>query len=286
MGFYSAATVEDALRALQERGSRTRVIAGGTDVMIQRMTGELPRSETLVYIGRIPELRGVVSSGGTIRIGALTTHWDLRSDPIITAHLPSFAEAAATVGGWQTQEVATIGGNLCNASPAADLAAPVVMSGATLVLVGSGGVSRIAADRFFKGRRRSALEVGQLLVSIEVPEPPQLSWESYFKVGRRSAMEVALVGLAARFSFADGVVADARLVFCSVAPVPVRARKAEEALVGTTLDGDAVDLAALGAVGAVEPIDDQRATASYRRVLVARLIRKAARAGRESLRIA
>ncbi len=283
MGFQAATTVDEALRMLGDLGAEARVIAGGSDVMIQQMAGELSSSETLVHVGRIPELCGVSRSDGVIRIGAVTTHRDLRSDRTIEKYLPSFAAAAATVGGWQTQEVGTIGGNLCNASPAADLGPPVLMAEATLVLSSSGGERRVPASDFFLGRRQTALEPGMLLTAIEVPQPPDGSWETYLKVGRRSAMEVAIVGLAARFVLVDGVVSDARLAFCSVAPMPVRVSEAETALVGTPLDDEAITAASELAGSAVNPIDDQRATASYRTTLVSRLVRSAAEACRSTL---
>ncbi|MCQ3802794.1 MAG: xanthine dehydrogenase family protein subunit M [bacterium] len=285
MQFLAPMTVDEALGALSEREDGLRVLAGGTDVMIQRMTGQLPRSESLLYIGGITDLSGVHLSDGTICIGALTTHHDLRCNPVIGTDLPSFAEAAATVGGWQTQAVGTIGGNLCNASPAADLAPPLLAADATLVVSGEDGPQRIPANRFFLGRRRTALPVGQILLKIEVPVPPAATWESYLKVGRRSAMEVALVGLAARFSLAGGLVETARLAVCSVAPVPLRLAHAEAALVGSTLDQGAVAIAAQRSMEEIDPIDDQRATASYRRMLVGRLLGKAARLAREGLEI-
>jgi len=282
MQFLAPNTVEEALGLLSDRGD-LRVLAGGTDVMIQRMTGQLPRSESLLYIGGLADLRGISRSDGTIRIGALTSHRDLRCDPTITTHLPSFAEAAATVGGWQTQAVGTIGGNLCNASPAADLAPPVLVAEATMVVSAPDGPMRIPADRFFVDRRRTALAAGQILLEIEVPTPPEATWESYLKVGRRGAMEVALVGLAARFCLVGNRIGIARLAVCSVAPTPLRLRHAEEALAGSTLEDAAVAEAARRATEEVDPIDDQRATATYRRMLVGRLIRKAARLARQSL---
>lgn len=284
MQFLAPDTVGEALRLLSDRED-VRVLAGGTDVMIQRMTGQLPRSESLLYIGGLTELLGIDRSDGTIRIGALTSHRDLRCDPIVKAHLPSFAEAAATVGGWQTQAVGTIGGNLCNASPAADLAPPILVAEATMVVSAPDGPMRIPADRFFVDRRRTALPAGQILLEIEVPTPPGDTWESYLKVGRRGAMEVALVGLAARFSVVDNRIESARLAVCSVAPTPLRLQHAEEALAGSTLEDAAVAEAVQRATGEVDPIDDQRATASYRKMLVGRLIRKAARLARQSLEI-
>ena len=284
MQFLAPDTVEEALGLLSDRGD-LRVLAGGTDVMIQRMTGQLPRSESLLYIGGLADLRGISRSDGTIRIGALTTHRDLRCDPIIAAHLPSFAEAAATVGGWQTQAVGTIGGNLCNASPAADLAPPILVADATMVVSAADAPMRIPADRFFVDRRRTAMPAGQILLEIEVPVPPEATWESYLKVGRRGAMEVALIGLAARFSMVGDRVATARLGVCSVAPTPLRLYHAEQALEGSTLDEEALAEATRRAMEQVDPIDDQRATATYRRMLVGRLIRKAARLARQSLEI-
>ena len=284
MQFLAPDTVEEALGLLSDRGD-LRVLAGGTDVMIQRITGQLPRSESLLYIGGLADLRGVRCSDGTIRIGALTTHRDLRCDRTIVTHLPSLAEAAATVGGWQTQAVGTIGGNLCNASPAADLAPPVLVAEATMVVSAADGPMRIPADRFFVDRRRTALPVGQILLGIEMPAPLENTWDSYLKVGRRGAMEVALVGLAARFSVVGNRIGTARLAVCSVAPTPRRMHHAEEALTGSTLDDGAVAEAARRATEEVDPIDDQRATATYRRMLVGRLIRKAARLARESLEI-
>ncbi len=285
MQFLAPNTVDEALELLLDRGDDLRVLAGGTDVMIQRMTDQLPRSESLLYIGGIGELRGVGCSDGIVRIGALTTHRDLMTDPIISAHLPSFAEAAATVGGWQTQAVGTLGGNLCNASPAADLAPPVLAADAVMVVSDVDGAARIPANRFFLDRRRTALPAGQLLLGIEVPVPPAATWESYLKVGRRTAMEVALVGLAARFSMVGNRVEKARLGVCSVAPAPLRLLRAEAALVGSALEEGAVAAAERRATDEIDPIDDQRATASYRGMLVGRLIRKAARLARTSLGI-
>lgn len=285
MKFLAPTTLGEALGMLSDGGDDLRVLAGGTDVMIQRMTGQLPRSESLLYIGGIDDLSGVSRHDGVIRIGALTTHRDLRRHPVITTHLPSFAEAAATVGGWQTQAVGTIGGNLCNASPAADLAPPVLAADAAFVVSGKSGSARIPAHRFFVDRRRTALLPGQILLGIECPAPPAATWESYLKVGRRSAMEVALVGLAARFSVERSRVETARLALCSVAPTPRRLAHAEAALVGSALDDEAVTVAERRSMDEVDPIDDQRATASYRRMLVRRLIRKAARLARHSLEI-
>ena len=277
MGFHAVTTVDEALEALADLGDGARVLAGGTDVMIQRMTGELSAGEALVWIGGIDELRGIGVGAGLITIGALTTHRHIVESDDLRRHLPSFVQAAATVGGWQTQQVGTLGGNLCNASPAADLAAPVLMAGATMVIAGPDGERRVAAEEFFEGRRQTAVGAGELLVAIEVPIPAEGSWERYFKVGRRSAMEVAIVGLAARFVPEGDLVRDARLAFCSVAARPVRAVAAEQAIIGRPLDDDTAVEAARLTSDALSPIDDQRATAAYRRKVAGNLVAEAVR---------
>jgi CO/xanthine dehydrogenase FAD-binding subunit len=283
VGFHAVTTVEEALEALADLGDGARVLAGGTDVMIQRMSGELPAGEDLVWIGGIESLRGIEVGDGLVTIGALTTHRQMVESEDLRRHLPSLVEAAGTVGGWQTQQVGTIGGNLCNASPAADLAAPILMCGATMVVVGPHGERRVGAEEFFEGRRMTAVGTGELLTSVEVPLPPSGSWERYFKVGRRSAMEVAIVGLAARIVVDGGVVGDARLAFCSVAVRPVRAAAAEQALVGRPLGEEAAAEAARLAAAALSPIDDQRATAAYRKKVTGNLVAEAVRiAGRAS----
>ncbi len=263
MEFRRAHTVDEALHFLAELGPGARVLAGGTDVMVQYLHGDVV-PEALVHIEQLPGL-GHLESDGRTRVGPLVTHRTLGRDPGVASAHPALAAAARTVGGWQTQSVGTIGGNLCNASPAADTAPALLVADGAVTLSSRHAQRRVALRDFFVGRRRTVLAPDELLVGIDLEPLPAGAGEIYLKLGRRGAMEVALVGLALRLSFdGDGAVTDARVATCSVAPTPQRVPAAEAALIGTRLDGAALDAAGEELRSAASPIDDARASASYR----------------------
>jgi carbon-monoxide dehydrogenase medium subunit len=276
MEFRSAGSIDEALAWLDELGDEAQVLAGGTDVMIQRMRHEIDPS-VLLYIGGLVELEGYAPNGAAT-FGALTTHRALATDPRVAAAVPGLAEAAATVGGWQTQQVGTLGGNLCNASPAADTAAPLLVADAQVELTSSTGVRTLALDEFLVGRRSTARLPNELLTGISATPIGPGTGETYHKLGRRSAMEVAIVGLATRLTLApNGTVAAARIAACSVGPRPYRATDVEQILDGSRLEAETVAEAGQALVESAAPIDDARASASYRlRVLPGLLARAVA----------
>jgi len=186
------------------------------------------------------------------------------------------AEGAATCGGWQTQAVATAGGNICNASPAADLAAPLLVNDASIRLRSVSGERDVPYDEFVLGRRLTARAPTELVTAIHLGAPPPHSSDVYLKVGRRSAMEVAVVGLAMRLTFAGGRVAAARVAVASVGPMPLRIPAAEAALTGAELTESAIHDAATAVLDEISPIDDLRGSAAYRRRLVPGLLGRAA----------
>ncbi len=273
MEFIDAESLEQALGVLAERREEATILAGGTDIMVGYLRGE-SNPAALLHIRRIPGLRGTSANGGTA-IGALTTHWDLVNDGHVVAQHRSLAEAAATVGGRQTQNVGTVAGNLVNASPAADLAPPLLIGNAEVTLASSAGERRMPLTDFLTGRKATARQPEELLTSISLDRPGPHTGETYLKIGRRKAMEVAIVGLASRITFAEsGVVTDARVAVCSVAPVPFRATNAEARLVGTELSDEDVAEAARLLEEAAAPIDDPRASASYRRRILRPLLQR------------
>jgi carbon-monoxide dehydrogenase medium subunit len=236
---------------------------------------------TLLHVRRLQALQGIETNGIT-RIGALTTHWQLVNDARIATGHRALAEAAATVGSRQTQNVGTIGGNIINASPAADLLPPLLVGGATVKLASSSGTRELRIDELVLGRRLTAREPNELVTSVGLEPLGPRTGETYLKVGRRHAMEVAVVGLAARLSFDEaGTVTDARVAVCSVAPSSFRASEAEQALVGSKLGEDAVAEAGERLMRSASPIDDARATAVYRRRVLAPLLRSAVLTCRE-----
>ena len=267
-------TTEEALEALAELGSAAQPLAGGTDVMVQLSRSEIS-PEVLVPIHELEELSNIEVNGGP-RVGALVTHETLAKGALGSAYR-SVAEAAVTVGGWQTQAVGTLGGNICNASPAADTLPPLLVHDAEVELRSRTGMRTLSLGEFIVGRRETLREPDELLTAVGLAPGAERSGDVYLKVGRRGAMEVAIVGLAMRLVFDENeTVSTARLALASVAPVPLRVRAAEALLEGQALDGSTLDLASEAVLEAINPIDDLRASASYRRLLIPGLVRRAA----------
>jgi carbon-monoxide dehydrogenase medium subunit len=272
--FVEAANLDEALDLLKRRGEDFTVLAGGTDVMVQYLRGDIS-PVGLLHIRRLPELRKHVLDVRT-ELGALSTHRELRSNADISRRHPALADAAATVGGRQTQNVGTLAGNVVNASPAADLTPVLLISDTQVELVSAGGRRQLPLDQFVVGRRRTARRPDELVKSMTLEPIGPRSGETYVKLGRRHAMEVAIVGVAVRLTFeTDGKVGDVRIALGSVAPKPFRCTDAETCLRGSRLDArnvrEAADLLATSA----EPIDDARATARYRRRVLPALLTQA-----------
>lgn len=271
--FLDGYSEEQALSWLREMGDSSRPLAGGTDAMMQYSRGEL-RPEAFVHIGRIKELALVEHSEGS-RLGALTTHRQLARDPEVARRNPALAEAAATVGGWQTQAVGTIAGNICNASPAADTAPALLVADAVVHLRSSVADRIVPLERFFLGRRRVDRRPDELVVAVEVEPLDHNTSEVYLKVGRRGAMVVAVVGMAVRLTFdATGQIEGARLALCSMAPTPLRVPEAERSLLGVG-PNDGVATAAAALASSVAPISDSRGSSTYRRKVLGGLLQRA-----------
>ena len=239
MDFLSAESLDEALARLTELGDEAQVLAGGTDVMIQHRLRQIDPS-TFLYIGRLDSLRRL-DANGHVTIGPMISHKTLGADPVIGSELPALAEAARTVGSWQTQEVGTIGGNVCNASPAADTVPPLLVANAIVELSSQNGNRLLPLDEFLVVRRTNDRAPSERLTAFEADPVPVGAGGSYGRRGRRSAMEVSIVGLAARMTFGPaGEVSSARIAVCSVAPRPYRATEAERILQGDQLDPDRI----------------------------------------------
>lgn len=275
MEFRTVHTVDEAVDVLADEGDDARILAGGTDVMIQHLRGEI-RPDLLLHVARVAALDGVAYRG-RLRLGSLTTHSRIATDDAIRRDAPALAQAAATVGGWQTQAVGTIGGNVCNASPAADTVPPLLVADATVTLASHRGARSLPIADFIVGRRVVDRRPDELLTDLELEPLPPHSAEIYLKVSPRRAMEVALVGLAVRLTLgADGAgVADARIAACAVGPRPFRAYAAEAVLRGSWLEAERIAEAGALLTDQASPIDDARASARYRRRVLAPLLARA-----------
>ena len=268
------ATTEEALEVLAEFGDAAQPVAGGTDVMIQLARNEIS-PDLLVPIHELGELSTIETNGGA-RIGSLITHEALAGG-VLGSSYRSVAEAALTVGGWQTQTVGTLGGNICNASPAADTLPPLLVHDAEVLLRSKRQKRSLSLGDFIVGRRETMRQPDELLMSVSLAPAAERSGDVYLKVGRRGAMEVAIVGYAMRLVFDDDeTVSEARIALASVAAAPVRARSAESLLEGRALDGALLDDVSEAVLDEIDPIDDIRASARYRRLLIPGLTRRAA----------
>ena len=269
--YWAAPGLAEALNELDLHGADAKVIAGGTDLVLNlKKKTILPRR--VISLHNLDELDFVKSDDSRVRIGALTKHADLAANPFLKQHLPILCEAVGLIGSWQIRNVGTIGGNICNASPAADSAPPLLVLNAQLLVASKSAEKKIPLASFFTGPGETALESGQILKEIVIELPRQRSAGCYLKLRRRKAVDVSLVGVAFQAETgSDGnTLARVGIALGGVAPTPVRAPEAEAILVGLTLDEALTKVSdcAKIAVKAASPIDDVRASASYRRTIV------------------
>lgn len=264
--YLEPASMDEAIGLLAQYGPEARVLAGGTDLIVQ-MKMERLAPQYLVSIGRVPGLNGITVQDGRTRIGARTSIRSLQNDPWVRSRYPVLAEACASFSTTQVQVMGTLGGNLGNASPASDTAPALIAYGAEVVIRGPEGTRRVPVEEFFVGPGRSVLEPGELLVAVELPLPRPGTGGAFLKVGRVAA-DLAKVNAAVVVVRESDRIADARLAFGAVAPTPLRARKTEAVLIGQRFSEEVVTEAARVASEEVSPIDDVRSTAWYRRELV------------------
>jgi CO/xanthine dehydrogenase FAD-binding subunit len=266
--FAAPASLEEAL-ALLGADANARPVAGGTDLVVAARQGRKPLPESIVAIDRIAEIAGHEIVDGSLVLGGLTDHAWLAAAPDVRASWTALADAAAIVGSPATRGTGTIGGNLMNASPAADTTAPLVVLDAVVTLRASGGASRtVAVADLATGPGRTLATQGELLTRVTIPPVAAGSGSAYIRLEYRRAMEIAVVGAAALVTIQDGVVRDARIALTAVAPTIVRAPEAEAALRGAAPTRESFSAAGRAAAAASRPIDDVRASAEYRRAML------------------
>ncbi len=267
--FFAPRTVEEAVRILKEKGPAARVLAGGTDVMVRIRRGLIPATcATLVSVHRVAGMRGCRREGGAVAVGAATTASDLIRDPLVAECAPILARVADRVASAQIRNVATIGGNLANASPAGDLISPLLLLDARLVLASPEGRRTVRVEDFFTGPGESVLRPDEIIVETRFGVPPPERVFRFTKAGTRPAMECSVVTVGLAFTPREDLLADVRVAFGSSAPTPLRGRRTEAALEGKRPAPDVLERAARVAEEEVSPISDVRGSAGYRRALV------------------
>lgn len=266
--------LDEALDIFTEYGERARALAGGTDLILFMERGRL-KPELVVEVPSCPPFVGVEVTNGQIRIGSRTTMRELETSPLFRKNLPILAKAASEVGSLQTRNLATIGGNICTASPAGDTLPALLVLDASVRLVQKGGERLIPLTDFFLGPGETVRQPEELLTEVISPIPTGKYGWGFYKLTVRRYMEIAIVNAASLIIVDElGNIVDARLAFGSVAPTPIRVYEAEERLKGNTLDELLLDEVAKLAQAASSPITDQRGTAEYRRIMVYRLAKR------------
>lgn len=273
--YHRPSSVNDAL-ALKSADPSARFIAGGTDLLVQLRKRKLAPAP-LISLRGIRELSGVVADDRVVRIGATTPLAELLRHELVRAELRALGHSLWSLASQQIRNVGTVGGNLCNASPAADTAPPLLVLDASVELVGQGGARTLPLASFLTGPGKTALQAGELLSAVVVPRPSRGAQSAFMRQGR-VAMDLSLASVAAFVSVVDNRQAPVvRLAAGAVGPVPMRLPRAEAALHGRPLDAAALVAAAEVAAEEVTPITDLRASAQYRRRLVRVLTERALR---------
>jgi carbon-monoxide dehydrogenase medium subunit len=274
---YAAPTqLDEAIKQLAEAGDAARVLAGGTDIIVQLREG-LRTAELVVDVKKIPELTHVeFSSEQGLQLGASVTCWRIYNDPEIVAAYPALADAVHIIGGWQIQSRASVGGNLCNSSPAADAIPPLIAHSAMAHIAGPAGHRIVPVQEFCTAPGRNILQHGELLVTLTLPSQGPHCGSAYQRFIPRNEMDIAVAGAASWVQLDESGerIEQARIALAAVAPTPVFAAEASEWLIGQTATEEVFAEAGELAKRVASPIDDMRGTADYRTHLVGVLTKR------------
>jgi carbon-monoxide dehydrogenase medium subunit len=284
MRYEAPTSLDQAVALLTAEPGDARVLAGGTDLLVQ-MRADLIAPALLVDLKRIPELRQITEEAGGFCIGAAVTGAELNEHPRLKAVWPGVVEAANLIGSTQIQGRATLGGNLCNGSPAADSVPALIAAGAIAMITGPGGRRERAMEEMMMGPRQLALARGEFVVSFLLPPKSPRTADAYLRLIPRSEMDIAVAGCGVCLTLdASGTCTAARVALGAVAPRPLLVPEAARALIGTKLDTGALEALAAAARGACRPIDDKRGTREYRTRIAGVLARRAAQIALERTR--
>jgi len=275
MRYEAPDSLDSAVALLAAAPGDARVLAGGTDLLVQ-MRADVLEPELIVDIKKIPETRAVTEEKGGWRIGAAVTGAELRENTRLKQAWPGLVEAANLIGSTQVQGRATLGGNLCNGSPAADSVPALIAAGAMASLVGPKGRRDLPVEDVMLGPRKLALTKGELVASFLLPPRPRGSSDAYLRFIPRTEMDIAVVGAGVSLTAEGGRVTAARVSLGAVAARVLLVQAAAQAIIGSTLDDAAQDRLEAAARAACQPIDDKRGTVEFRTQVAGVLARRAA----------
>jgi len=263
-------SIKETISILSQYGEKAQILNGGTDLIVE-MRDKIIQPEYLVDIKAIPQLNRITyNKQDGLNIGATVTLNEISNSKVVQTHYPILVKACKTVGSYQVRNRATLVGNICNASPAADTAPPLLVLEAKVNIIGPTGEKIVPINQFFTGVKKNILKKGEIVSSITIP-PIKGKWVGvYLKQGRKKEVDLATVGVAV-VCIRDEV----RIALGAVAPVPVRAFKTEELLKGKTIDESLLEKAGKSALTEVSPISDIRSSREYREEIIKVLVRRA-----------
>ncbi len=273
--YVAPRSIKEAVELLSERGDQARVMAGGTDLLVQMRARRL-QPDLIVDIKGIPGLNEITyDDHAGLTLGAAVPCYKVYTNQTVTRTYPGLTDVASLIGGIQIQGRASLGGNLCNATPSADSVPVMIALGATAMIAGPNGTREVAVEDFCTGPGRNVLQRGEMLAAIHFPPPVPNSGAHYIRFTPRNEMDIAVAGVGVSVVIENGTFKSARLALASVAPTPLFVKEAGDALAGRPVDEDSVRLAAGIARDAARPITDMRGTIEYRKHLCEVLTRRA-----------
>ncbi|MBU2532620.1 MAG: xanthine dehydrogenase family protein subunit M [Alphaproteobacteria bacterium] len=277
MRYEAPETLDAAVRLLSSETGLTKILAGGTDLLVQMRT-DIIEPDVVVDIKRIGEVRHIGEENGGFRIGAAITGAELEEHPTLSKIWPGVVEGANLIGSTQVQGRATMGGNLCNGSPAADSVPGLITAGAIATIAGPRGTREVPVEDIMIGPRKLSIGKDEFVVSFFLPPRPAHAADAYERFIPRTEMDIAVVGCATSLVLDDsGKITDARVALGAVAARPLLVKQAADAIIGTTLDDAALAKLDAAAQAACAPINDKRGTIEYRTKVAGVLARRTAR---------
>jgi CO/xanthine dehydrogenase FAD-binding subunit len=276
MDYRSPRTVKEAVDLLAVHNGAAHALAGGTDLLVKLRAG-MVAPQLVVDLKAIPQLRGIATDGNGFRIGAATSCAEIGEHAALSKAWPGVVEALQLIGSTQVQGRATAGGNLCNASPAADSVPAMIAAGVTCNIAGPAGEREVPVENIVVAPGKTSLARGEFIVDFRLSNPRPHSGDAYLRLIPRTEMDIAVVGVGVALSLdAAGVCTHARVGLGAVAPTPLLVADGAKALIGTRVDAPALAALAAATSAACNPIDDKRGTVAYRVKVAGVLARRAA----------
>ncbi len=284
MEYRSPGTVKEAVELLAAHNGAAYVLAGGTDLLVKLRAG-MVAPQVVVDLKAIPQLRGIAADARGFRVGAATSCAEIGEHAALGKAWPGVVEALQLIGSTQIQGRATAGGNLCNASPAADSVPAMIAAGAVCEVAGPSGEREVPVESIVTGPGKTSLARGEFITGFRLPQPRAHQGDAYLRLIPRTEMDIAVVGVGVALALDDaGVCTHARVGLGAVAPTPLLVADGAKALIGTRVDAAALGRLAAAASAACKPIDDKRGTIAYRVKVAGVLARRAAEIALERAR--